>query len=33
VIECDDPKYSETETRKLFETAGSRHIELVEDED
>lgn len=31
VIECADPKYSEAETRKLLETAGSRHIELVED--
>jgi hypothetical protein len=33
VIECDDPKYSEVETRKLLEEAGSRHIELVEDDD
>lgn len=31
VIECDDPKFSETETRKLLEGAGSKHIELVED--
>jgi hypothetical protein len=31
VIECDDPRYSEVETRKLLEEAGSRHIELVED--
>ena len=31
VIECDDPKYSETETRKLLEEAGSRHIEMVEE--
>ena len=31
VIECSDPKYSETETRKLLEHAGSQHIELVED--
>jgi len=31
VIECDDPKYSEVETRKLFEEAGSNHIEVVED--
>ena len=31
VIECDDPKYSATETRKLLEAAGSRHLELVED--
>jgi len=29
VIETADPKYSETETRKLLETAGSRHIEMV----
>src|SRR5919109_4593239 len=27
VIETSDPKYSETETRKLLESAGSRHIE------
>ena len=31
VIECDDPKFSETETRKLLEGAGSKHIELVEE--
>jgi hypothetical protein len=31
VIESDDVKYSETETRKLLETLGSRHIELVEE--
>jgi hypothetical protein len=31
VIESDDSKYSETETRKLLETLGSRHIELVEE--
>jgi hypothetical protein len=31
VIEADDAKYSETETRKLLETLGSRHIELVEE--
>lgn len=31
VIETDDPKYSEPETRKLLETAGSRQIEMVED--
>ena len=30
-IECDDPKYSESETRTLLEEAGSRHIEVVED--
>jgi Alternative complex III, ActD subunit len=31
VIECDDPKYSEVETRRMLEEAGSRHIEVVED--
>ncbi len=31
VIECADPKYSESETRKLLEEAGSPHIEVVED--
>jgi len=31
VIETVDPKYSETETRKLLESAGSRHIEVVEE--
>lgn len=31
VIETADPKYSETETRKLLEAAGSKQIELVED--
>ncbi len=31
VIECDDPKYSATEIRRLLEAAGSRHLELVED--
>jgi hypothetical protein len=31
VIECDDPNYSETETRKLLEEAGSRHIEIIEE--
>ena len=30
VIECDDPKYSEAEIRKLLEGSGSTHIELVE---
>ena len=30
VIETADPKYSETETRKLLEAACSRHIEMVE---
>ena len=31
VIECSDPKFSETETRKLLESTGSKHIEQVED--
>jgi hypothetical protein len=31
VIECDDPKYTEAETRKLLEEAGSNHIEVVEE--
>jgi len=31
VIETADPKYSETETRKLLESAGSKRIEMVED--
>ena len=31
VIETGDPKYSETETRRLLASLGSRHIELVED--
>lgn len=31
VIECGDPKYSPAETRQLLESAGSKHIELVED--
>jgi len=31
VIETADPKYSETETRKLLETAGSKRIEMVEE--
>lgn len=31
VIETSDPKYSETETRKLLESAGSKHIEVVEE--
>jgi hypothetical protein len=31
VIETADPKFSETETRKLLETAGSKHIEMVEE--
>jgi hypothetical protein len=31
VIETTDPKYSETETRKLLESAGSKRLELVEE--
>jgi hypothetical protein len=31
VIETTDPKFSETETRKLLEAAGSKHIEMVEE--
>lgn len=31
VIECDDPRYSEDETRTLLQESGSTHIELVED--
>ena len=31
VIESSDPKYSEIETRRLLESLGSRHIELVEE--
>lgn len=31
VIETADPKFSETETRKLLETAGSKRIEMVEE--
>jgi hypothetical protein len=31
VIEIADPKYSETETRKLLESAGSARIEMVEE--
>jgi len=31
VIESGDPKYSENETRRLLESIGSRHIELVEE--
>jgi hypothetical protein len=32
-IGATDPKFSETETRKLLEEIGGTHIELVEDED
>jgi hypothetical protein len=31
VIETADPRYSETETRKLLEAAGSKRIDLVEE--
>ena len=31
VIETSDPKYSLTETRALLESAGSKHIEVVEE--
>ncbi len=31
VIETADPKYSESETRKLLENAGSKLIDVVED--
>jgi hypothetical protein len=31
VIESTDPRYSENETRRLLESMGSRHIELVEE--
>lgn len=31
VIETADPKYSETETRKLLVDSGSKHIEIVEE--
>src|ERR1700685_3092561 len=31
VIESSDPKYSEKETRRLLESIGSKHIELVEE--
>jgi hypothetical protein len=31
VIETADAKFSETETRKLLEAAGSKHIEMVEE--
>ena len=33
VIGASDPKFSETETRKLLESIGGAHIELVEDDD
>lgn len=31
VIETSDPKYSELATRKLLESTGSKHIEMVEE--
>lgn len=31
VIESSDPRYVESEVRRLFESAGSQHIERVED--
>jgi hypothetical protein len=31
VIESSDPKFSENETRRLLESVGSKHIELVEE--
>lgn len=31
VIECGDPNYSETETRRLLESTGSSRIEVVEE--
>jgi Protein of unknown function (DUF3341) len=31
VIESTDPKFSENETRRLLESMGSKHIELVEE--
>jgi hypothetical protein len=31
VIESSDPKYSEKETRRLLESMGSKHIEMVEE--
>ena len=30
-IESTDPRFSEVETRKLFESLGSKHIEEVRD--
>ena len=31
LVENADPKFSETETRKLLEHVGGQHIEVVED--
>ena len=31
VIECEDPKFSETETAKLLAAVGSNHVEMVEE--
>ena len=33
VIGANDPKFSESDTRRLLEQAGGTHVELVEDED
>ncbi len=30
-VEVTDPRYSETETRKLLESTGGKHIEMVEE--
>jgi hypothetical protein len=31
VVECADAKYSESGARQLFESAGSKNLELVEE--
>jgi hypothetical protein len=31
LIECRDPKFSEARTRQLLESAGSRHVEMVQE--
>lgn len=31
VVETNDPKYSEVDTRRLLESVGSKHIEVVEE--
>jgi hypothetical protein len=31
VVETSDPKYSDTETRRLLESFGSKHIEIIHD--
>jgi hypothetical protein len=33
IIGANDPKFSETDTRKLLEQSGGTHVELVEEED